>query len=78
MTTKCEYIMAEIESYCGKVLTTFGVANEYSVSKERREDIVRCCGCKHFNSDICERVPYGIKAEPNGFCAWGQRKDSTK
>lgn len=74
MVTRHEYIMAEVESYCGKVLTTWGMADEYSVSKEHREDIVRCRDCKHFKSDICGRVPYGIKAEPNGFCAWGERK----
>lgn len=75
MKTMREYIMAEVESYCSKVLTTWGVADNYSVSKERREDIVRCHDCKYFKSDICERVPYGIKAEPNGFCAWGEKKD---
>lgn len=75
MKTMREYIMAEVERYCGKVLTTFGVANEYSVSEERRENIVRCRDCKHFKSDICERVPYGIKVESDGFCAWGERKD---
>lgn len=73
MTAKREYIMAEVERYCGKVLTSWGTANEYSLSKECREGIVRCRDCKHFKSDICERVPYGIKAEPNGFCTWGER-----
>lgn len=79
--TNREYIVAEVERYCGKVLTAFGIADEYSVSKKRRENIVRCRDCKYYHpgeigfseSDVCERIPHGFETWPDGFCAWAKK-----
>ena len=48
--------------------------------------IVRCWECKHYRDhelipfenmpDFCVRTPYGTKVEPDGFCAWGERRDA--
>lgn len=52
---------------------------------ERKEDIVRCRDCKHYEkskwiictdiSDVCMfwADGKGVKVDPNGFCAWGAR-----
>ena len=54
------------------------------------EEIVRCRDCRHMRTidlsvyygehkhdlDICTRVNgVQLNAEPNGFCAWGERKE---
>ena len=42
------------------------------------EQIVRCRDCKHYHPEMynninCEWFMFDV--EPNGFCAWGERKD---
>ena len=51
------------------------------------EEIVRCRDCKHCNdegihtpayfclNDHFVRPSYAMPTEPNGFCAWGERRD---
>lgn len=55
-----------------------------------REEIVRCRDCKHFtpkgthkfenrktNADYCKYVRgWMLQITPDGFCAWGERKDA--
>jgi len=47
---------------------------------ERLEDVVRCVDCKHFSPDCggrCKRLlknPFTVHVEPNGFCAWAERR----
>ena len=38
--------------------------------------IVRCRDCKHYHEyqDLCERLRPGMVVDPDGFCAWGERK----
>ena len=54
---------------------------------ELREEIVRCRACKHYSehewiiatdvSDVCHFWHGGpTKVEPDGFCAWGERKEA--
>jgi len=54
------------------------------------EEIVRCRDCKHFtpqgthnfengktNADYCEHVRgWRLQITPDGFCAWGERRES--
>ena len=52
------------------------------------EEIVRCRDCKHYNEKTYEWVngwtrTYttcalfdGCRVEPNGFCAWGERRSN--
>lgn len=52
---------------------------------EQREEVVRCRDCKHFAVDQsdhdyrtgwwCKRW-YTDMVKPDGFCAWGKRKES--
>lgn len=44
--------------------------------KNAKEEIVRCRDCKHLN--IVGKCPCGFWAleNLNGFCAWGERKES--
>lgn len=45
------------------------------------EEIVRCRDCSCFNEDtsLCNRVgkfpEWHACTEPNGFCAWGERRE---
>lgn len=49
-----------------------GQANMYVTS----EPIVRCRDCKHFlEREFCECGKFVFIVEPDGFCAWGERKD---
>ena len=56
---------------------------------ELREEIVRCCDCKHAEPDDSGRIYYegvlwcselggddSMPVEPNGFCAWGERREA--
>lgn len=46
---------------------------------EKREEIVRCRDCKCFATNIhgsyCKKSITWL-SEPNGFCAWGVRRES--
>lgn len=46
---------------------------------QRREEVVRCRDCKHcmsyWKSDYCDYFSY-VTNDPDGFCAWGERKES--
>ena len=54
---------------------------------ERREEIVRCRDCMHCNdegiytpayfclNDHFVRPSYAMPTEPNGFCAWAERRE---
>lgn len=49
-----------------------------------REEVVRCRDCKRYSehewilvtdvSDVCHFFGDGVKVEPDGFCAWGERR----
>lgn len=45
-----------------------------------REEIVRCRDCKHYIEDEAEYYHYCgswcEQVEPDGFCAWGERRDA--
>lgn len=50
------------------------------LSEAVREEIVRCADCMHFErtakNGICHRSEFlPMWAEPNGFCAWAERKE---
>lgn len=74
-----EYIV-NLEGELGMVLAVACVGAGFS-----REEIVRCRDCKHYSkyewiiatdvSDVCH-FWHGepTKVEPDGFCAWGERK----
>lgn len=44
------------------------------------EEIVRCRDCKHYTDDEMEYYHYCgswcEQVEPDGFCAWGERRDA--
>lgn len=52
-------------------------------SRPNTEEIVRCKGCKHYRktvwcgitdiTDACLFFADGVKVQPDGFCAWGER-----
>ena len=45
------------------------------------ETVVRCRDCKHFNGWACEQSECSYcgelthRVEPDGFCAWGERRE---
>ena len=72
-----EYIFYESKS--DKVTDYLGVKH-YVSHYEKREEIVRCKDCVHFErtarNGICHRSEFlPMWAEPGGFCAWGKRKE---
>ena len=45
------------------------------------EEIVRCRDCKwcmaYSSATYCDRFAHALPtSEPNGFCAWGERRDA--
>lgn len=44
-----------------------------------KERVVRCRDCKHFVTNIhgsyCQKS-ISTTSDPNGFCAWGERRDA--
>lgn len=49
------------------------------------DEIVRCKDCKHYResewviatdvSHVCHFFADGVQVEPDGFCAWGERRE---
>lgn len=82
-----EYIIWESD----KTETTDNLGMKHGVSHfEKREEIVRCRDCKYTNEDgdecvyfaAWEPLPEGdefrdvyVDVEPNGFCAWAERRE---
>ena len=72
------------------VMANFHPTSEYVTFDQLRDElrkkpdlveVVRCRDCKHFMSgDLCKlqdewnEFPW-LEVEPDGFCAWGERKD---
>ena len=51
------------------------------IAEEYREEIVRCRDCRHYRERVNGCVEFGdesrgeyAKVEPDGFCAWGERR----
>lgn len=44
------------------------------------EEVVRCRDCKHYTDNEMEYYHYCgnwyEQVDPNGFCAWGERRDA--
>lgn len=81
-----EYICVMADD-CSDVL--YG-SDEYSGTVERRERVVRCRDCLYLEqgpeglfgclkflvaSDYCADIPPSFCPYPDGFCAWGERRD---
>jgi hypothetical protein len=62
---------------------------EYVVDREnvwpygfQREEIVRCRDCKHYTDHSINLRPHWCRKHgsyhisPDGFCAWGERRDA--
>lgn len=61
---------------------------EVFISGDKLPQIVRCRDCIHFSEGmgthvwLCERMEYldlegwtkNVRVDPNGFCAWGERR----
>lgn len=78
-----EYIM-EIPDYPAKVIKDgWNVRIEWEY--KQREKIVRCKDCKHYEYwefrdgrtayDCARGGDYLFDTEPDGFCAWGERRE---
>lgn len=69
----------------------YGIGNKLNHFRYTGEEIVRCRDCKHFETDECkcryfispctpdgaivDRAMISPNMNPDGFCAWGERKD---
>ena len=54
---------------------------DYTPNKQHpKEEIVRCRDCRHYTEDEMEYYHYCgswcEQVEPDGFCAWGERRDA--
>ena len=55
------------------------------LSQDEWVKVVRCRDCKHYKehewilvtdvSDVCHFFGDGVKVEPDGYCAWGVRRE---
>ncbi len=74
-----EYVCEMTDDYPG---VPYG-SDDYSGTVERRELIVRCRDCAMYDDEdgMCVRDPEhtgrGWYARPDGFCAWGERKEES-
>lgn len=57
--------------------------SDSSASWRVREEIVRCRDCKHYHDKFNGCDEFGdmwhdeyANVEPDGFCAWGERRDA--
>lgn len=69
---ECIYgeVVVETHDCCGIMIETVKMG-------DRREEIVRCRDCVHFDSGspipICDLLEFGAPdQEERGFCAWGE------
>ena len=66
MTERIVEQTVKMDGYCSYIDTV------------EREEVVRCRDCKHFATNIhgsyCKKSITTL-SEPDGFCAWGVRKD---
>ena len=44
----------------------------------RAGKVVRCCDCREYNTELYRHITcelLGRYVEPNGYCAWAERKE---
>lgn len=60
------------------------ISNMYEVCIDENQPIVRCRDCKFCHKNYCEKRTsptvspseiFWIPVEPDGFCAWAERKE---
>ena len=80
-----EYIkigVTEIRTNGCDEIAVYFLTPEQAVNAVQGSDIVRCRDCKHISRDsyggmwFCYRPECEIITEPNGFCAWGERRNA--
>lgn len=80
-----EYVCEMTDDYPG---VPYG-SDDYSGTVERREEVVRCRDCgrayRRGGGVYCSRVlqwgsndrPAPLPVDPDGFCAWGERREES-
>lgn len=73
--------MSEYIVKCTEVIGISGNALQIPDYIDLNSEIVRCRDCKHFEprglNGVCHRSKFlPIYAEPDGYCAWAERRDA--
>lgn len=53
--------------------------DEWNTVLDQSQPIVRCRDCKEYRPELYNHIAcelLGRYVEPNGFCAWGERRDA--
>lgn len=75
--------MSELMDGSRKTVGDYFASNAADHFGTLHEEIVRCRDCRHFDNrlsyPLCRRDmscdELAVYAEPNGFCAWGERRE---
>lgn len=74
-------IVQEFADLHGDMTTPLYEAIMNVMLSRQREEIVRCCDCKHYDAEINGCDEFGdiwhdeyANVEPDGFCKWGRRR----
>lgn len=56
------------------------IDDDWNTVLDQNQPIVRCKDCKHFKYFACEKNACTycgelLRVEPDGFCAWGERRE---
>lgn len=69
-----EYIVSVPDEQAEVFIARFGIESVTLFGFNLREEIVRCHDCKFKNESWNCASPY-YNVEPDGFCAWGERRE---
>ncbi len=61
-----------------EIITKVGYDNRGLIVRVERtnEEIVRCKDCRHWSNNEC--IYCYFEDNPNGYCAWGERREDVK
>lgn len=75
--------MSEYIAKCKECVLIGGATMLFPEYIDMNHEIVRCRDCKFRCLNECTRIDEGFKdywfaIEPNGYCAWGERKEGSE
>ena len=65
--------MTEYIVKCNEFTTAIGNKLQFPDYIDYSHEVVRCRDCKRWHDDDCDWNPPDLE-QPDGFCAWGERK----
>ena len=73
-----EYIVDVPDEEAELFIARFGIEGTTMFGHRLTDEIVRCSDCERWESGDCDWNPYHgdpVDDQPEGYCAWGVRKE---